>query len=135
LEEQAIWRNVNVVATVKPESMKKFIVTYNAPIDAAWKTAESTPEEMEEGMKAWMAWAQKCGDHLLDFGAPLGNAVSLSPGGSSKSSDSAIIGYSILQAESIKDARELLKDHPHLDWNAACEIEVHEALPTPGNED
>lgn len=115
--------------------MKKFIVTYNAPIDAAWKTAESTPEEMEEGMKAWMAWAQKCGDHLLDFGAPLGNAVSLSPGGSSKSSDSAIIGYSILQAESIKDARELLKDHPHLDWNAACEIGVHEALPTPGNED
>ena len=113
--------------------MKKFMVTYNAPIDAAWKTAESTPEEMEAGMKAWMAWAQKCGDKLLDFGTPLGNGLSLKPGGNSANSESAIIGYSILQAESMEEARELLQDHPHLDWNAACEIEVHEALPAPGN--
>ena len=41
-------------------------------------------------MKAWMVWAQKCGDQLLDFGAPLSNAVSLASGGSSKSSDSDI---------------------------------------------
>jgi len=33
--------------------MKKFIGIYQAPIGAEWKTAESTPEEMEEGMKAW----------------------------------------------------------------------------------
>ena len=33
--------------------MKKFIVNYQAPIDATWKTQESTPKEMEEGMKAW----------------------------------------------------------------------------------
>jgi len=30
--------------------MKNFLVTYLAPIDAAWKTAESSPEEMEKGM-------------------------------------------------------------------------------------
>jgi hypothetical protein len=113
--------------------MKKFIITYNAPIDAAWKTAESTPEEMEEGMKAWMAWAQKCGDKLVDFGTPLGNGVSIGPGGSSVISESKIIGYSILQAESMDEVTVLLKDHPHLDWNAACEIEVHESLPVPGS--
>ena len=112
--------------------MKKFVITYSAPIDAAWKTAESSPEEMEEGMKAWMAWAQKCGDKLVDFGTPLGNGVTLGPGGSSVNSESKIIGYSILQAESLEEARELLRDHPHLDWNAACEIEVHESLPAPG---
>ena len=54
--------------------MKSFILTYHAPVDGAWKTAES----MEE-------------------------------------------------------ARELCKDHPHLDWNAACEIVVHESLPVPGS--
>ena len=113
--------------------MKKFIITYNAPIDAAWKTAESSPEEMEKGMQAWMAWAQKCGDKLVDFGTPLGNGVSLRPGGSSAASESKIIGYSILQADDMEEARNLLQDHPHLDWNAACEIEIHEALPVPGS--
>ena len=113
--------------------MKQFIVTYHAPVDAAWRTAESSPEEMEAGMKAWMAWAQKCGDRLKDFGTPLGNALALKPGGSSSSSNSSIVGYSILQVEHMEDALELLKDHPHLDWNAACEIEVHESLPVPGS--
>jgi len=113
--------------------MKKFIVTYNAPVDATWKTQESTPEEMEAGMKAWMDWAQKSGKALVDFGTPLANGVTLGPGGSSGSSESKIIGYSIIQADSMEAARELLQDHPHLDWNAACEIEVHESMPVPGN--
>ncbi len=113
--------------------MKKFIVTYQAPIDATWKTQESTPEEMEEGMKAWMAWAQKCGDKLVDMGTPLGNAITVGPGGSSASSESRIIGYSILQANNMEEARGLLKDHPHLDWNAECEIDVLESLAMPGS--
>lgn len=113
--------------------MTKFIVTYLAPIDAAWKTAESSPEDMEKGMEAWMKWAEKCGDKLVDMGSPLGNRITLSPGGSSVSSESKIIGYSILQADNMEDARELLKDHPHLDWNASCQIELHESLPGPGN--
>lgn len=112
--------------------MKKYIVTYNAPMDASWKTEESSPEEMEKGMQAWMAWAQKCGDKLVDFGTPLGNGITFGPGGSSATSESRIIGYSILQSESVEEVTELLKDHPHLAWNAACEIEVHESLPVPG---
>lgn len=112
--------------------MKKFIVTYLAPYDATWKTQESTPEEMEAGMKAWMAWAEKCGKNLVDMGSPLGNALTLRPGGGASSSESEIIGYSVLQADSMEEALSLLNDHPHLDWNAACEIEVHESLPMPG---
>ena len=112
--------------------MKKFIVSYNAPIDAAWKTAQSTPEEMEESMKAWMDWAQRCGDKLVDMGSPLGNGITLAPGDNSADSDSRLIGYSILQASNMEEARDLMKDHPHLDWNAACEIEINECLPVPG---
>lgn len=114
--------------------MKKFVVIYQAPVGAEWKTAESTPEEMEEGMKAWMAWSQKCGDKLVDFGTPLGTAVTLSPGGSENGGESKVMGYSILQAENIEEAKKLLKDHPHLDWNADCEIVVHESLPMPGSQ-
>jgi hypothetical protein len=112
--------------------MKKFIVTYHAPIDLMQQTGESTPEEMEKGMEAWMAWAGKCGDKLVDFGTPLANGLKLKPGGGSQKSESQVCGYSILQAESLEDAQELLSDHPHLAWNSVCEIEVHESMPTPG---
>jgi len=112
--------------------MTKFIVSYLAPIDATWKKAESSPEDMEKGMEAWMKWAEKCGHKLVDMGSPLGNGITISPGGSSVNSESKIIGYSILQADNMEDARELLKEHPHLDWNASCQIELHEALPAHG---
>jgi len=113
--------------------MKKYIVTYHAPITLMQQTGESTPEEMEKGLEAWMAWAQKCGDKLVDFGTPLANGVMLKPDGGSQSSESQVCGYSILQAEDLEEAKQLLRGHPHLEWNSACAIEVHESMPTPGS--
>jgi len=118
---------------IKTSIMKKFIVTYHAPIDAMQQTAESSKEDMEKGMEAWMLWAQKCGEQLVDFGTPLGNGQKLIPGGNSESSERQVVGYSILQSDSLEEAEGLLKDHPHLAWDAACEIEVHESLAVPGS--
>jgi hypothetical protein len=112
--------------------MKKFIVIYHAPIDAMEQTANSTPEEQAKGMEGWMKWAQKCGDKLVDLGAPLMNGQQLIPNGKSKSSDKNVVGYSVLQAENIEEAKALLNGHPHLGWNAECAIEVHETMPLPG---
>src|SRR3989338_10774235 len=110
--------------------MKKFIVLYHAP-EEAMKTMEGkTPEEMKKGMEPWMAWAKKCGDGLVDLGSPLGNGQKLTPSGSADMAP-GVIGYSILQAESIEEAKKRLKELPHLSWNASCEIEIHEALPLP----
>ena len=92
---------------------------------------KATPEQMKEGMKPWMLWAKKCGKALVDMGSPLGNGLKLSKNGS-KPSTNNVVGYSILQAASIAKAKALLKDHPHLNWGAGCEIELHESLPTPG---
>ncbi len=36
------------------------------------------------------------------------------------------------QAKDIEEAKKLLIGHPHLSWNAACSIEVHETMPLPG---
>jgi hypothetical protein len=47
-------------------------------------------------------------------------------------SNKDVVGYSILQAESMDKAVEMLKGHPHLDWIDGCEVEVHESLPLPG---
>ena len=91
--------------------------------------ANATPEEREEGMKPWMAWAEKCGDQLVDLGTPLVGGAKLLPGGGSKASTRDVARYSILKADSMDDAKALLEGHPHLGWNTGCEIEVHESVP------
>ena len=35
--------------------------------------------------------------------------------------------------EEMEEAQSLLAEHPHLSWDATCRIELHEALPVPGN--
>ncbi len=111
--------------------MKKFVVIYHAPADAQMETSNMSTEEQAKGMEAWMNWAKSCGEKLVDLGAPLMNGQSLTPIGSS-ASDKGVAGYSILQAENIDEAKALLKGHPHLGWNAACSIEIHETMPIPG---
>ena len=112
--------------------MKKFIVIYHAPMDAMKQTANSSPEEQAKGMEAWMVWAQKCGDKLVEMGAPLANGQQLNPDGKSTNSNKNVAGYSVLQAENMDEAKKLLEGHPHLGWNAECSIEVHESMPMPG---
>lgn len=114
--------------------MKKYMVIYHAPDELVAQSANSSPEDMEEGMEEWMAWAAKCGDQLIDLGNPLMGGQKLLPDGDSQSSTRGVAGYSILQAENMDDAKSLLVGHPHLAWNAACEIEVHEVMPLPGSE-
>ena len=110
--------------------MKKYIVIYHLPMSAMEQMKNATPEDMKEGMEQWMAWAKRCGDGLVDFGTPLGGGQKVTKSGSSPS-DKNVVGYSILQAEDMEAAHALLKGHPHLDWAAGCEIEVHESLPPP----
>src|SRR5262245_48870967 len=100
--------------------MKKFIVIYHAPMTAISQTASMTAEQQAKGMDAWMDWAKKCGDKLVDLGTPLANGVELLPGGSSSPSTKNVTGYSILQANDMNEAKSLLQGHPHLGWNAEC---------------
>lgn len=112
--------------------MKKFMITYHAPDELLAQTANPDPEEAAKGMEPWMAWAKKCGKHLVDLGNPLTDGQTLHHDGSSEASKRQVCGYSMLQAENMEEARKLLAGHPHLEWDASCEIEVHESLPMPG---
>ena len=111
--------------------MKKYIVLYHAPQGAVEKMASATPEDAQKGMEPWMEWAKRCGDKLLDMGTPLGKARKVTRQGA-VSSSSIVVGYCILQAETMDEAVEMLKNHPHLEWMDSCEVEVHEAMPLPG---
>jgi len=110
--------------------MKKFMVIYFAPAGAMEKMAQASAEQMQEGMKPWMDWAQRCGSGLVDLGTPLGNGQKMTSSGSGASTKD-VNGYSILQAEDMEGAKKMLEGHPHLGWAAGCEIEVYEMMPLP----
>ena len=111
--------------------MKKFIVIYYAPTSASKQMQDANPEDMQKGMEPWMAWVKKVGSGMVDLGTPLGNGQKVTKSGTTLS-DKEVVGYSILQAENMDKAVEMLKGHPHLDWADGCEIEVYESLPLPG---
>ena len=108
--------------------MKRFMVIYHAPAEAMAEMANVTPEQKEAGMKPWFEWKDRVGDHLIDFGAPLMGGTRLLPDGSTEMSNKEVSGYSILQAESIEQAKSLLSGHPHLACTGGCDIEVHECI-------
>lgn len=113
--------------------MKKFILLYHAPKGMMDMAAQVSPEEAKKGMESWMEWAKKCGSGMVDLGTPLGNAhkVTKTDHGTS---ESTVVGYSVLQAESWEKLQEMVMEHPHLQWGEGCEVEVHECLPLPGTE-
>ena len=108
--------------------MKKYVVIYYMPADVLAQMQDMTPEQMQAGMEPWMKWAEACGDGLVDMGNPLGGGRNVSGSGSSASTRD-VTGYSILQAEDMASAEEMLKEHPHFGYGVGCEIEVHEAMP------
>jgi hypothetical protein len=111
--------------------MRRFLVLYHSSVSASEQMANASPEEMKAGMEAWMAWASRSGDAIVDLGMPLGNPRRITPGTAS-GSDSDVSGYSIIQAESEDAAVELLRDHPHLQMPSESSIEVLASLRMPG---
>ena len=81
-------------------------------------------------MQLWFDWKAKLGDGLVDLGKQLGNAMKVTKTGITKS-DSTIVGMSILQANSMDEALEMVKGHHHLQWAEGAEITVLEEMPIP----
>ncbi|YCK82624.1 hypothetical protein M1D89_05150 [Arthrobacter sp. D3-18] len=110
--------------------MTKYVVLYTAPQSAESAMQDASPESAAEGMKVWMDWAAKAGDGIVDLGTPLGGGKEVGSLGVTDAT-SGVAGYTILQAESMDGALELLQGHPHLMMPGAS-IQVYEALDMPG---
>jgi len=116
-----------------PKPFKKFLVTYHLTAAARKQAAKMqktmTPETQKAVMDAWGAWAKKCGEQLVDMGAPTGESLRLDNAGIGKAK-AAVAGYSIVKAKSIAGAKNLFRKHPHLSWlDKGCSIEIHEMTP------
>ena len=108
--------------------MAKFMIMYRSTTSARDQMANATPEQMKAGMDAWMVWAGKAGEAVVDLGAPL--AFASHAGGAASGTDD-VTGYSILQADSAAAVTSVLDGHPHLEMPGNS-IDILELLPMPG---
>ena len=111
--------------------MKKFVFLYMAPVSAEEQMAKGSPEDMQKAMQPWIDWFTSLGDGLLDRGMPLGNGQHVTTTEVSKST-AQIMGYSMIQAESMEKALEFAKTQPHLKMGEGRSVEVLEVLTMPG---
>jgi hypothetical protein len=111
--------------------MKKFLVLYRSPVTARAQMANATPEQAKAGMDAWMTWAGKNGDTIVDLGAPLGDGVVVA-GSALGAADKTIGGFSIVQGDSAESIVKKFADHPHFMMPGGASIEVYEYLEMPG---
>ena len=111
--------------------MTRYLFVYHGPMTPA-DAAPADPAEMEAVTNAWMAWADRVGEGMLDLGAPLAGGVRVTSDGTSPS-DRDVAGYSLVEAESMDAALALAEGHPHLSMPGGCTVEIHEAQPVPGS--
>ena len=111
--------------------MEKFMVLYMASPEAFAKMMQSTPEQQQKGMAAWMAWMNKNQKSIVEGGGPIGKTKRVDARGASDMKN-GLGGYSVVQANSHDDAAKLFgSDHPHLQMPGAW-IEISEIREIPG---
>ena len=110
--------------------MTKYLLLYRAPVSAAEQMGNADPDQAAAGMEAWMTWAGKVGDALVDLGQPLQSVATV--GADLGSGGGFIGGFSIMEADSVDTLKGLLDGHAHLMMPNAA-IEILEFLPIPGS--
>ena len=88
--------------------MPNFLITYygGGPMP-------SSPEAVEQMHAAFGAWVASVGDGMVDPGAPLAAAKTVSADAVSDGhADGRVEGYTVVQAASIDEAVTLAKSHP-----------------------
>ena len=79
----------------------------------------------EEVQRAWGEWFKSAGPRLVDPGSPFGRGVEVTKDGRSElnlQSPSPLVGYCILNADSLEEAESLVRDMPIID-----SVRVYEA--------
>lgn len=89
-----------------------------------------TPEEGQRHMQEWKHWATGLGSTLVNPGTPVGvTKVLTGDGVSSEPSPHPIMGFSILEADSMDKAIEALRDCPHMKYGGTLEVSEMMEMP------
>lgn len=108
--------------------MSKFMMIYKGE---ATDTADMSEADAAAVMAKWAAWMGKVGPALADVGTPFGPGSSVVDDGSTGAAIS-LTGFSVIEAESLAEARSLAGGHPYLsDGGGNFSIEIYPMLPVP----
>ena len=100
--------------------MSEYVFAYHGG-----KKPES-PEEGAEQMARWNAWVEDLGTAMVNPGTPLGKSHTVSASGVEDGGGAnPLVGFSVIQADSLEAAVEIAKSCPFLDMGT---IEVAEVM-------
>lgn len=103
--------------------MPSFIYLYRGPAPTP-----ASPEQAAERAAAFGAWMEQVGAALVDVGRPFGASASVCDDGTEGPAGD-LIGYSIVQARDLAEAKALTDGLPFLaNRDGTCAVEVFELL-------
>ena len=98
--------------------MPTYLITYHGA-----SGPPPSDEARDQMMAAFGAWIGSVGEHMVDPGAPLGPAKTVSPEGVTDGGTYAAIGgYSVLWADDLDEAVGLVKSHPFVTRGGSLQV-------------
>jgi hypothetical protein len=97
--------------------MAKFLITYQGGGEMP-----GDPQGRQMMMEAFGAWVASVGDKMVDPGTPLGPAKVVSGGGVDDAKPGDIRGYTLLSADTLDDAVDLVRNHPFISRGGALRV-------------
>ena len=94
--------------------MSRFLVTYHG------SGMPDDPALMEQAKVAFGDWVGEAGDAIVDPGAPVQMMAQVASGGATAAVE--IGGYSIIQGDSVEDAKAVLSSHPYVSRGGTLQI-------------
>jgi len=99
-------------------AMPKYLVSYHGG-----GGMPSDPEAAQQAMQAFQAWAAGVGGALVDPGAPLAQAKTVSADAVTDGQAAAAIGgYPLLEADDLDKAVGLVQSHPFLTRGGSLQV-------------
>ncbi len=82
-------------------------------------------EHNPEVMSGWSKWFELLGDRVVDSGNPFGPGTEITKSGNQSlpQDEQAIVGYTIIKADSLDEVTELAKDCPII-----TSLRIYEAM-------
>ena len=106
--------------------MPKYLITYHGG-----SGMPEDPAEQQQMMQAFGAWVASVGTGMVDPGAPVAVARTVSEGGVAEGQSAAALGgYSIIEADSMDGAVKLVENHPFISRGGT--LQVNESVVLPG---
>jgi hypothetical protein len=89
--------------------MARFLITYHGG-----GPMPDSPEARQQMLDAFTKWAAGVGEAMIDPGAPLGPAKTVTSDGVADGEPGGAGGYTLLSAGSLDEAVGLVRDHPFI---------------------